>query len=249
LEAGEERTLVKRWRENDDVPALHKLTKAYLKLVVSRACKYHWAAPLDELVSAGAEGLIKAIKNFDPDKGFLLATYAIKWIDGELKKHLKQGLGSINHLRHGHETAPEVGPCWKDGPLGSSLKNIFISSEDENGDIWQDRLTSDGANATLATAGNGSQLRDHQEAILAEAETARHSETLNEVVNRTLNDRERRIFQARYMAEEPLTRETLSSEFGVSGKRIREIEVRAFEKVEKAAKSHPTLSVCSREEA
>jgi len=250
LEPDEELTLFKRLRESKgtDVAARNKLVSSYLKLVLKMASKYHRPHELGDLISAGSIGLMRAIKRFDPDKGFKLATYARQWIRAAINQHLKQGgLSTIEQLRRkqqlrrGNGSSSEKGPSWEDGPAGSSLKDIFLN--DKNGDMWQDRLASDGADAMLAGKSNISRLLDHQKAILAAADMVCHGETLKEVVNRALlNDRECRIFHARHLVDEPVTREELSSEFGVSRERVRQIEVRAFEKVQKAAKSHPQLS-------
>jgi len=243
LEADEERELVKRWRENDDDDAYNKLLNAHLKLALSMASKHGRAAPLDDLMSAGTLGLVLAANAFDPDKGARLSTYARHGIEAELKRHFKRNLG----LRK-FGIVGVVEPGAGDKPPQHVFLNEQLDSEDDDGDTWQDRLSYDGADVIIAQKGNISQLLDHREEVFAEMGMARHSKTLNEVVNSTLNDdRERYVFRARHLIHEPVTRQELSSEFGVSSERIRQIEDRAFEKVQRAAKSHPQLSAVGRE--
>lgn len=244
LKPSEEISLIKLWREENDLQARDKLIGAHLKLVWGRAQKYRQMAPIDELVSVATVGLIEAIGAFDPERGARLCTYAIKWIDGELKEHLKQGLGAINQLRRREKAAPDAGKAWKDGPLGLVPKDISLDKSlndegEEDGDTCQDWLVADGADAILVEKDNLSALQRHEEAICDTLETARRSEILREVVDSTLEGRDLRIFQARNLLDEPLAYEELSNELGISRERVRQLDSRASEKVKKAISANP----------
>jgi RNA polymerase sigma-32 factor len=217
LEPNEEFALAKRWRENRDFTARDRLINAYLKLVVTMASKYRRAMPLDDLVSEGTVGLMRAVERFDPDKGFRLATYAMCWIRAALNEHVRRNLSIVK-------------PVTGEKSLVDKSLSETPGDEDEDGNTWQDRLAFDGTETLRIESGNVSQFREHQEALLAEMD---FREDLNEVMNNALDARERRIFHGRCLEDK--TREELSSEFGVSRERIRQIEVRAFEKVQRAA--------------
>src|SRR5512134_1435340 len=255
LEPGEEYMLAKRWQEHQDSEAAHRLVTSHLRLVARIAMGYRgYGLPIGEVISEGNVGLMQAVKRFDPDKGFRLATYAMWWIRAAIQEYIlrswslvKMGTtaaqkklffnlrkikGQLKALEEGDlrpdqvkRIATQLGVTEEDVVsmnrrlAGDSSLNAPVRNDAESGE-WQDWLVDDTMD---------------QETALAESEEAeRRRGMLNDALD-GLNARERRVFEARRLAEEPLTLEELSAEFGVSRERIRQIEVRAFEKVQKAA--------------
>jgi RNA polymerase sigma-32 factor len=257
LEPQEEFMLAKRWREHGDRQAAHKLVTSHLRLVAKIALGYRgYGLPISEVVSEGNVGLMQAVKRFEPDKGFRLATYAMWWIRASIQEYilrswslvkmgttanqkklffnLRKAKSRINALEEGdlHPDqnkliAKRLGVTEQDvvdmnRRLGGDASlNAPIRDDGESGE-WQDWLVDNAPS---------------QERVLAESEESdnRHKALIDALG--VLNDRERRIFEARRLADDPITLEELASEFGVSRERVRQIEVRAFEKVQKAVKS------------
>src|SRR4029079_13534673 len=257
LEPQEEYMLAKSWREHGDRQAAHKLVTSHLPLVAKIAMGYRgYGLPSSGVVSEGNVGLMQAVKRFEPDKGFRLATYAMWWIRAAIQEYilrswslvkmgttanqkklffnLRKAKSKINALEEGdlhHDQnkliAKRLGVTEQDvvdmnRRLGGDASlNAPIRDDGDSGE-WQDWL-GDGA--------------PNQERVWAESEQSdnRHK-ALVEALD-VLNDRERRIFEARRLADDPITLEELASEFGVSPGRVRQIHVRAFEKVQKAVKS------------
>jgi RNA polymerase sigma-32 factor len=254
LEPQEEYMLAKSWREHGDRDAAHRLVTSHLRLVARIAMGYRgYGLPIGEVVSEGNVGLMQAVKRFDPEKGFRLATYAMWWIRAAIQEYIlrswslvKMGTtaaqkklffnlrkikGQLKALDEGDlrpdqvkRIATQLGVTEEDVVsmnrrlAGDSSLNAPVRNDSESGE-WQDWLVDDTMD---------------QETALAESEEAeRRRDMLNNALQ-SLNERERRVFEARRLAEDPLTLEELSSEFGVSRERIRQIEVRAFEKVQKA---------------
>lgn len=254
LEPDEEYMLAKSWQEHGDTEAAHKLVTSHLRLVARIAMGYRgYGLPIGEVISEGNVGLMQAVKRFEPDKGFRLATYAMWWIRASIQEYilrswslvkmgttaaqkklffnLRRVKGQLQALEEGDlkpehvETiARKLGVSTDDVVSmnrrlgGDASLNAPIRAEAESGE-WQDWLVDDAPD---------------QEELLAESEELdRRRSYLSDALS-TLNDRERRIFEARRLAEDPVTLEDLSVEFGVSRERIRQIEVRAFEKVQKA---------------
>jgi RNA polymerase sigma-32 factor len=256
LEPQEEYMLAKSWREHGDRDAAHRLVTSHLRLVAKIAMGYRgYGLPVSEIVSEGNVGLMQAVKRFDPDKGFRLATYAMWWIRAAIQEYVlrswsmvklgttaaqkklffnlrkaKSHIGAIEEgdLTPAHATklANQLGVTEKEltemnrrlsGP-DSSL-NAPLRSESEN--EWQDWLADDAPD---------------QEARLAEREERgdRH-DALTHALD-ALNERERDIIQERRLKDEPATLEELSQKYGVSRERVRQIEVRAFEKLQRAIK-------------
>jgi RNA polymerase sigma-32 factor len=254
LEAGEEYMLGKRWREHEDSEAAHKLVTSHLRLVAKIAMGYRgYGLPLAEIVSEGNVGLMQAVKRFEPDKGFRLATYAMWWIKASIQEYilrswslvkigttaaqkklffnLRKAKGQIKAIEEGDlrpenvkQIATKLGVTEEEvismnrrlaAPDHSLNAPLRADSEGE----WQDWLVDESPN---------------QETILAEQEEkGDRSELLAEGMN-ALNDRERRILTARRLQEEPATLEDLSKEYDISRERVRQIEVRAFEKLQRA---------------
>jgi RNA polymerase sigma-32 factor len=254
LEPQQEYMLAKSWREHGDRDAAHQLVTSHLRLVARIAMGYRgYGLPIGEVVSEGNVGLMQAVKRFDPDKGFRLATYAMWWIRAAIQEYIlrswslvKMGTtaaqkklffnlrkikGQLKALDEGDlrpdqvkRIATQLGVTEEDVVsmnrrlAGDSSLNAPVRNDSESGE-WQDWLVDDTMD---------------QETALAESEEAQRRRGMLNNALKGLNERERRVFEARRLAEEPLTLEELSAEFGVSRERIRQIEVRAFEKVQKA---------------
>ncbi len=254
LEPQEEYMLAKSWREHGDRDAAHRLVTSHLRLVARIAMGYRgYGLPIGEVVSEGNVGLMQAVKRFDPDKGFRLATYAMWWIRAAIQEYIlrswslvKMGTtaaqkklffnlrkikGQLKALDEGDlrpdqvkRIATQLGVTEEDVVsmnrrlAGNSSLNAPVRNDSESGE-WQDWLVDDTMD---------------QETALAESEEAERRRGMLNNALQGLNERERRVFEARRLAEDPLTLEELSAEFGVSRERIRQIEVRAFEKVQKA---------------
>jgi RNA polymerase sigma-32 factor len=256
LEPQQEYMLAKRWREHDDRDAAHHLVTSHLRLVAKIAMGYRgYGLPISEVVSEGNVGLMQAVKRFEPDKGFRLATYAMWWIKASIQEYILRSWSLV-----------KMGTTANQKKLFFNLRKAKskISALDE-GDLHPDqvkliakrlgvtdqdvidmnrRLGGDASlNAPIRDDGEAGEWQDwlvdtapNQEAIMAESEEFDHRrEALNGAIG-VLNPRERRIFEARRLAEEPMTLEDLAAEFGVSRERVRQIEVRAFEKVQSAVK-------------
>ena len=257
LEADEEFMLAKRWREHGDADAAHRLVTSHLRLVAKIASGYRgYGLPLGELVSEGNVGMMQAVKRFDPDRGFRLATYAMWWIRAAIQEYV---LHSWSLVKIGTTAAQkklffnlrrikgEI-RAIEDGDLDpSSVAEIarrLDVPEDEVVQMNRRMAAPDNSlNAPLRADGDGEWMdwlvddSDSQETRLAEAEEfSRRRELLADAL-RSLNDRERRILTRRRLSEEPATLEELSVEFGVSRERIRQIEMRAFEKIRKAVRA------------
>ena len=257
LQPQEEYMLAKSWREHGDRDAAHKLVTSHLRLVAKIAMGYRgYGLPISEVISEGNVGLMQAVKRFEPEKGFRLATYAMWWIKAAIQEYilrswslvkmgttasqkklffnLRKAKSRISALEEGDMRpdqvkiiAPRLGVTEQDvidmnrRLSGDTSLNAPIREDGDSGE-WQDWLVDD---------------HDSQEKVLAESEEfATRRKALSEALS-VLNDRERRIFEARRLAEEPVTLEELADEFGVSRERVRQIEVRAFEKVQKAVRT------------
>lgn len=254
LEPQQEYMLAKRWQEHEDAAAAQKLVTSHLRLVARIAMGYRgYGLPIGEVISEGNVGLMQAVKRFDPDKGFRLATYAMWWIRAAIQEYIlrswslvKMGTtASQKKLFFNLRKAKSQLQAFEEGDLrphqvtqiatnlgvpeedvvsmnrrlgGDASLNAPLRADSESGE-WQDWLVDEGPD---------------QETKLVESEEMDRRREYLEAAMDGLNDRERRIFTARRLADDPLTLEELSSEFNVSRERIRQIEVRAFEKVQKA---------------
>jgi RNA polymerase sigma-32 factor len=255
LEPEEEFMLAKRWQEHEDSEAAHKLVTSHLRLVTRIAMGYRgYGLPIGEVISEGNVGLMQAVKRFEPDKGFRLATYAMWWIRASIQEYilrswslvkmgttaaqkklffnLRRMKGQIKALEDGDLKpeqvkkiattlgVPEDDVISMNRRLGGDASlNAPVRADAEGGGEWQDWLVDDAP--------------DQEERLVESEELSQRKAYLAKAMG-TLNERERRIFEARRLAEEPATLEDLSEEFGVSRERIRQIEVRAFEKVQEA---------------
>ena len=255
LEPNEEFMLAKRWADQGDREAAHKLVTSHLRLVAKIAMGYRgYGLPISEVVSEGNVGLMQAVKRFDPDKGFRLATYAMWWIKAAIQEYilrswslvkmgttanqkklffnLRKAKGQISALDEGDLRPDQVAHIAT--RLGVTEQDVVDMNRRLGGDM--------SLNAPLREEGEGEWqdwLVDHsasQESVLAsEQEGKNRLSALRDALD-VLNPRERRIFEARRLADDPITLEDLSGEFGVSRERVRQIEVRAFEKVQEAVR-------------
>jgi RNA polymerase sigma-32 factor len=257
LERQEEYMLAKRWREHDDRDAAHHLVTSHLRLVAKIAMGYRgYGLPISEVVSEGNVGLMQAVKRFEPDKGFRLTTYAVWWIKASIQEYILRSWSLVKmgttanqkklffNLRKAKSkiSALEEGDMHPD-QVKLIAKRLGVTEQDVVD--MNRRLGGDASlNAPIRNDGEPGEwqdwLVDHsptQEAIMAEHEELDHRrQALNGAIG-VLNARERRIFEARRLSDEPMTLEDLAPEFGVSRERVRQIEVRAFEKVQKAVKN------------
>ncbi len=257
LEPQQEYMLARRWREHGDRDAAHQLVTSHLRLVAKIAMGYRgYGLPISEVVSEGNVGLMQAVKRFEPEKGFRLATYAMWWIKAAIQEYilrswslvkmgttanqkklffnLRKAKSKISALDEGDMRPDQVRIIAKRLGVaeqdvidmnrrlgGDASLNTPIREEGDSGE-WQDWLVDDAPS---------------QERVLAENEELdNRRKALGEALS-VLNERERRIFEARRLADDPITLEELADEFGVSRERVRQIEVRAFEKVQNAVKS------------
>ena len=257
LEAEEEFMLAKSWREHGDSDAAHKLVTSHLRLVAKIAMGYRgYGLPMGELISEGNVGMMQAVKRFEPDRGFRLATYAMWWIKAAIQEYilhswslvkigttaaqkklffnLRRIKGEIQAMEEG-DMAPEnvkeiatrlnvsetevISMNRRMAGFDNSL-NAPLRADSEG--EWQDWLVDD---------------TESQETRLADSEELEKRRDLLHGALETLNDRERHILVERRLREDPLTLEQLSKQFGISRERVRQIEVRAFEKLQKSMRT------------
>ena len=258
LEKDEEYMLAKAWSEREDVEAAHQLVTSHLRLVAKIAMGYRgYGLPLSDLISEGNIGMMHAVKKFDPERGFRLATYAMWWIKASIQEYilrswslvkigttaaqkklffnLRRLKGKIDAIDGGDLKPDQVTHIAETLDVdesevismnqrmsgGDKSLNTPMASDIDGGGEWQDWIEDN---------------RENQEVAFAEREEfeAQYSVMRNAI--ESLNPREQRIIQARRLTEPPLTLEDLSEEFEVSRERIRQIEVRAFEKLAEAVK-------------
>ena len=258
LEPQQEYMLAKRYHEHEDTGAAHELVTSHLRLVAKIAMGYRgYGLPIGEVISEGNVGLMQAVKKFDPERGFRLATYAMWWIKASIQEYIlrswslvKMGTtanqkrlffnlrklkGKIQALEEGdlkpdqvahiasklNVSEEEVVSMNRRLSGDASLNAPIKAAEGESGQ-WQDWLVDEG---------------DDQETMLIQQDELEDRRAMLASAMDVLNDREKRIFQARRLSENPLTLEELSGEFDISRERVRQIEVRAFEKVQKAVRN------------
>jgi RNA polymerase sigma-32 factor len=252
----EEYMLAKRWREHEDLDAAHKLVTSHLRLVAKIAMGYRgYGLPIGEVMSEGNVGLMQAVKRFEPDKGFRLATYAMWWIRASIQEYIlrswslvKMGTtASQKKLFFNLRKAKSQISALEDGDLRPDQVKIIATrlgvSETDVVDMNR-RMSGDASlNTPLREEGEGEwqdwlvDESSSQEKILADQEESENRHGALSSALAVLNDRERRIFEARRLSDDPVTLEQLSDEFDISRERVRQIEVRAFEKVQAAVKA------------
>jgi RNA polymerase sigma-32 factor len=255
LEPQQEYMLAKRYQEHGDRNAAHELVTSHLRLVAKIAMGYRgYGLPIGEVVSEGNVGLMQAVKKFDPERGFRLATYAMWWIKASIQEYILRSWSLVKmgttanqkrlffNLRRlkGKLQAIDEGDLKPDQV--SEIATKLNVSEEEVVSMNR-RLSGDASlNAPIrATEGESGQWQDwlvddhdSQEQVLIEQDELETRRSMLVNAMKSLNDREKRIFQARRLSEDPVTLEELSSEFDISRERVRQIEVRAFEKVQEA---------------
>jgi RNA polymerase sigma-32 factor len=257
LEPEEEYMLAKRWREREDSEAAHKLVTSHLRLVAKIAMGYRgYGLPLSELISEGNVGMMQAVKRFDPDRGFRLATYAMWWIRAAIQEYilhswslvkigttaaqkklffnLRRVKGQLKALEEGDlkpETVTEIATRLNvpESDVVDMNRRLAAPDHSLNAPVrmdgegeWQEWLMDEG---------------DSQETLLAESQEFGRRQKLLDRALKLLNPRERRILSERRLKDEPTTLEDLSKEFGISRERVRQIEVRAFDKVQRAIRN------------
>jgi RNA polymerase sigma-32 factor len=257
LEPEEEYMLAKSWREHDDTDAAHRLVTSHLRLVAKIAMGYRgYGLPIGEIIAEGNVGLMQAVKRFEPDKGFRLATYAMWWIRAAIQEYilrswslvkmgttaaqkklffnLRKVKGQIHAMEEGdlHPDqvaliatklgVPEQDVINMNRRLAAPDHSLNAPLRAESEGEWQDWLVDDAMD---------------QESLLAEREELDQRRSLLSEGLKTLNERERHILSERRLKDDPATLEELSQVYHISRERVRQIEVRAFEKLQKAMRS------------
>ncbi len=254
LEPDEEYMLAKRWREGDDVAAAHTLVTSHLRLVAKIAMGYRgYGLPMNEIISEGNVGLMQAVKRFEPDRGFRLATYAMWWIRAAIQEYI---LHSWSLVKLGTTAAQKKlffnlrrlksqMQAIEEGDLSpEAVKKIAETLAVTEEDVISMNRRLDGPDHSLnATLRAESDMewqdwlvdeRATQDTLLAEDDELDHRRELLASAMHVLNEREKHILTERRLKENPTTLEDLSTEYGISRERVRQIEVRAFEKLQKA---------------
>ena len=254
LDAEEEYMLAKNWRDNGNLKAAHKLVTSHLRLVAKIAMGYRgYGLPVNELISEGNIGLMQAVKKFDPDKGFRLATYAMWWIKAAIQEYVLRSWSLVkmgtttaqkklffNLKKLKNQIAPNQDGDLKDDQVKEISKRLDVDSHEvvnmnrrmmgqekslnapiKSGetDEWQDWLVDDSLD---------------QELIISQKQEYDDKKKLLESAMKILNEREKEIITARRLSEEPETLEDLSKKYKISRERIRQIETKAFEKLQKS---------------
>jgi RNA polymerase sigma-32 factor len=261
LQPQEEYMLAKRYQEHEDTTAAHKLVTSHLRLVAKIAMGYRgYGLPIGEVISEGNVGLMQAVKKFEPERGFRLATYAMWWIKASIQEYILRSWSLVkmgttaNQKRLFFNLRKVKGQiaALDDGNLHpDQIKQIATTLRVTEADVisMNQRLTGDASlNAPMRADEGASEWQDwlvddtpDQETTLGNSEEYNERMGLLSNAMADLNEREKAIFQARRLKDNPATLEELAQEYNVSRERIRQIEVRAFEKVQeavqKAAKS------------
>ena len=254
LDAEEEYMLAKNWRENGNLQSAHKLVTSHLRLVAKIAMGYRgYGLPVNELISEGNIGLMQAVKKFDPDKGFRLATYAMWWIKASIQEYVLRSWSLVkmgtttaqkklffNLKKLKNQIAPNQEGDLKDEQVDEISKRLDVDSQEvvnmnrrmmgqekslndpiKSGetDEWQDWLVDNSLDQELII----SQKQEYDD----------KKELLNDAM-KMLNEREKEIINARRLSENPKTLEELSKRYKISRERIRQIETKAFEKLQKS---------------
>jgi RNA polymerase sigma-32 factor len=255
LEAEEECVLATRWRQQGDADAAHKLVTSHLRLVVKIAVGYRgYGLPVPEIISEGNIGLMQAAKRFDPQQGFRFATYAMWWIKAAIHEYILRSWSLVKigttanqkklffNLRKAKSkiSALEEGDMHPDQVkliaqrLGVTEQDVVEMNRRLGGDVSLNAQMRDDADSGEWQDWLVDESSADQESRIAESEESEsRKKALAEALS-VLSARERRIFEGRRLAEDPSTLEDLASQFGISRERVRQIEVRAFQKVQRA---------------
>ncbi len=254
LDAEEEYMLAKNWKERGNLKSAHKLVTSHLRLVAKIAMGYRgYGLPVNELISEGNIGLMQAVKKFDPDKGFRLATYAMWWIKAAIQEYVLRSWSLVkmgtttaqkklffNLKKIKNQIAPDQQGDLKDNQVKEISKRLDVDSEevinmnrrmmgqekslnspvkDGEADEWQDWLVDESLD---------------QELLISQKQEYEDRKDLLYKAMSILNDREKEILKARRLNENPKTLEELSTKYKISRERIRQIETKAFEKLQKS---------------
>ena len=254
LDAEEEYMLAKNWRENGNLQSAHKLVTSHLRLVAKIAMGYRgYGLPVNELISEGNIGLMQAVKKFDPDKGFRLATYAMWWIKAAIQEYVLRSWSLVkmgtttaqkklffNLKKLKNQIAPGQEGDFKDEQVNEISKRLDVDSQEVinmnrrlmgqekslndpikfgEADEWQDWLVDESLD---------------QELVISQKQEYDDKKELLESAMKILNEREKEIIEARRLKENPITLEELSKKYKISRERIRQIETKAFEKLQKS---------------
>ena len=254
LDAEEEYMLAKNWKDNGNLKSAHKLVTSHLRLVAKIAMGYRgYGLPVNELISEGNIGLMQAVKKFDPDKGFRLATYAMWWIKAAIQEYVLRSWSLVkmgtttaqkklffNLKKIKNQIAPGQEGDLKDEQVNEISKRLDVDSDEvinmnrrmmgqekslndpiKNGetDEWQDWLVDDSLD---------------QELVISQKQEYNDKKELLKSAMLILNQREKEIIKARRLTEDPVTLEELSQKYKISRERIRQIETKAFEKLQKS---------------
>ena len=254
LDAEEEYMLAKNWRENGNLRSAHKLVTSHLRLVAKIAMGYRgYGLPVNELISEGNIGLMQAVKKFDPDKGFRLATYAMWWIKASIQEYVLKSWSLVkmgtttaqkklffNLRKLKNQIAPNQEGDLKDEQVNEISKRLKVDSDEVvnmnrrmmgqekslndpikigETDEWQDWLVDDSLD---------------QELIVSQKQEYDDKKELLKDAMKILNDREKEVIESRRLSENPKTLEELSKKYKISRERIRQIETKAFEKLQKS---------------
>jgi RNA polymerase sigma-32 factor len=257
LEPQDEYVLAKRWREHGDRDAAHKLVNSHLRLVAKIAMGYRgYGLPISEVISEGNVGLMQGVKRFEPEKGFRLATYAMWWIKAAIQEYilrswslvkmgttanqkklffnLRKAKSKISVLDGGDLRPDQVKLIAK--RLGVTEQDVVDMNRRLGGDVSLNAPIRDDGDSGEWQDWLVDEVSDQETRLVEDEESDNRRKALGEALS-VLNERERRIFEARRLADDPITLEDLAAEFGVSRERARQIEVRAFEKVQKSVKN------------
>ena len=257
----EERMLAKRWREHADRDAEHRLVTSHLRLVTKIARDYRgYELPISELIAEGNIGLLQAVKRFAPEKGFRLATYATWWIKAAIQEYILRSwslvkMGTTANQRRlffNLRKAKSKVSALDEGDMRPDQVTLIVTqlgvTETDVVDMNR-RLGGDvSLNATIRENGDSGEWQDwlidespDQETVFAASAEFDHRRKVLADALSVLDGRDRRIFEGRRLAGDPITLAELAAEFGLSRERVRQIEVRAFEKVQKAVKNRAAL--------
>ena len=258
LARDEEFMLAKAWKEHEDSGAAHRMVTSHLRLVAKIAMGYRgYGLPIGEVISEGNVGLMQAVKKFEPDKGFRLATYAMWWIRASIQEYILRSWSLVkmgttaaqNKLFFNLRKAKSAISAFQEGDLRpEQVSEIATKLGVLDAEVISMNRRLSGPDASLNAplrADGDSEWQDwledkdavSQETYVAESQERTQRMSLLEAAMTELTDRERHIMTERRLRDDPTTLETLASQYGVSRERVRQIEVRAFEKLQKSMKA------------
>ena len=254
LDAEEEYLLAKNWKERGNLKAAHKLVTSHLRLVAKIAMGYRgYGLPVSELISEGNIGLMQAVKKFDPDKGFRLATYAMWWIKASIQEYVLRSWSLVkmgtttaqkklffNLKKIKNQIAPEQEGDLKDNQVEEISRRLDVDSN-EVVNMNRRMMGQEKSLNSPIKAGETDEWQDwlvdeslDQELLLSQKQEFDDRKELLKNAMSILNEREAKILQARRLNENPKTLEELSAKFKISRERVRQIETKAFEKLQKS---------------